>query len=171
MLFAQPARLMAFAVGLLMSQQIAFAQDPAMGPADFSTHHGPISTTLINPNSDGHQLGDIRVFGFAVTDDAGAETGRLDGTLITTAIDTPNPGDEIRVSELVFNFGDGDVIVVGGSGPYFAQAPTFDANAALVRPIKGTSGRFAGMIGWCESFHLEDGSWIHSFHFTGPGGG
>ena len=169
MTFAPATRLLILVGGLFIGHQAAFAQGNASAPADFSVYHPPVSTIRIN-ETDGHQLGDIRVFGFDVTDDAGAEIGRLDGTLITTAIDTPNNGDEVRVTELVFNFGDGDVIIVGGSGPYFAQAPTFDTNAALVRPIKGTSGRFTGMAGWCESFHLEDGSWIHTFHFVGPGG-
>ena len=146
--------------------QSAAAQEPPGTAADFTAYHPPVTTALINPQSDGHQIGDIRVFGFTVTDEDGAEIGRLDGTLITTAIDIPNPGDEVRVSELVFDFGGGDVIIVGGSGPYLAEAATFATDEALVRPIKGTSGRFAGLTGWCESFHLTDGSWRHVFHFV-----
>lgn len=160
-------RSLAFVVGLMLISP-ATAQDT--GAAGFTAYHPPVTTTLVDPQSDGHRVGDIRVFSFAVTDEAGTGIGRLDGTLVTTAIDTPNAGDEIRVSELVFNFGNGDVIIIGGSGPYSAQAATLDTDIALVRPIKGTSGRFAGMTGWCESFHLADGSWRHEFHFTNGAG-
>jgi hypothetical protein len=130
--------------------------------------HPPTSTTLTTKDSDGHQLGDLRVTSLPVSDTAGAPAGRLDALLITTAIDAPAAGDEIRVTELVFTLENGDVIIVGGAGVYPKQGATLKTGASLIRPIKGATGRFAGLTGWCESVHHEDGSWTHTFHFVTP---
>jgi quercetin dioxygenase-like cupin family protein len=129
--------------------------------------HGPVVTTLTTAGSDGHQLGDQRVVSLPLTDEAGAEAGRLDATLLTTGLDDPGPGDEIRISTLVFTLGDAaDQVVVTGSGLYPAAGSTIAIDSTIVRPIVGGSGRFAGVSGWAESEHLADDSWRHTLHLT-----
>ena len=152
-------------VALVAFCAVGFVLLPAKADEVFKVYHGATSTTLTTEGSDGHQLGDFRLVSLSVADVDGNAIGRMDATLLTTAIDTPAPGDEIRISELVFTLDSGDVVIIGGSGLYPKQAGTFKAGSSLVRPIKGTSGRFAGNTGWGESEHLEDGSWIHSFNF------
>src|SRR5947208_2843032 len=65
--------------------------------------HAATDTTLVTANSDGHKLGDTRVVSLPTRDASGA-AGRLDSILITTGIDTPGPGDEVRIGHLVFTF-------------------------------------------------------------------
>ena len=145
---------------------IAASVSLAQAADDLTLYHPSVTTKLTTQGSDGHQLGDLRVASIQVNDAGGKALGRLDVTLLTTAIDTPSPGDEVRISELVFTLDGGDVIIIGGSGLYPKQASTFKAGTSLVRPIKGTAGKLAGLTGWCESMHLEDGSCTHTFHFT-----
>ena len=131
----------------------------------FSVFHGPTTTVLANPDSNGHQLGDLRVVSLPTVYASGDPAGRLDATLITTGIDVPLPDDEIRISNLIFVFGRGvDQIVVNGSGFYPAAGGTIDLDSTLIRPVTGGSGRFAGMNGWAESRHFPDDTWEHTFH-------
>jgi quercetin dioxygenase-like cupin family protein len=134
-----------------------------------SVIHGPAVTTLTTTGSDGHQLGDLRVVSLPLSraTTARGEADRLDATLLTTGIDQPGPGDEIRISTLVFTLGDAaDQVVVTGSGVYPAAGSTIAIDSAIVRPIVGGSGRFAGASGWAESEHLVDDSWRHTLHIT-----
>lgn len=137
--------------------------------------HGPTVTTLTSADSDGHQVGDLRVVSLPLTGSGDSDAGRLDASLLTTGIDTPNPGDEIRISTLIFTVGDdpADQVVVTGTGIYPAAGSTLAIDTTVVRPISGGSGRFAGATGWAESEHLADDSWRHTLHFTavGPGRG
>ena len=141
------------------------------GPGDgehdvvFSVFHGPTTTVLANPDSNGHQLGDLRVVSLPTVFGSGDPAGRLDATLITTGIDVPLPDDEIRISSLIFVFGRGvDQIVVNGSGFYPAAGGTIDLDSTLIRPVTGGSGRFASMNGWAESRHFANDTWEHTFH-------
>jgi hypothetical protein len=130
--------------------------------------HGPVTITLANPTSDGHQLGDLRVTSLPLTDESGATVGRLDSTLTTVGIDSPKPGDEVRISTLIFSFGDGsDQIVVNGTALYPKSAPTIASNSSVIRPITGGSGAYSGVGGWADTEHLADGTWRHTLHFEG----
>ena len=129
--------------------------------------HGPVVTTLTTSGSDGHQLGDLRVLSLPLSSEGGEEgaAGRIDASLLTTGIDQPNPGDEIRISTLVFTLGNpADQVVVTGSGLYPAAGSTIAIDSTIVRPIVGGSGRFAGVTGWADSEHLADDSWRHTLH-------
>ena len=128
--------------------------------------HGPVAIVLTDEASDGHQVGDLRAASIATTDADGNPLGRLDATLTTTAVDVPAPGDEVRISTLVFSFGDDgtDQVVVGGSAVYPAQGPTLEVGAVTTRPIQGGSGRFSGVTGSAVSEHLADGSWRHTLN-------
>lgn len=128
--------------------------------------HPDVVTVLVTKNSDGHQLGDLRVVSTPVRDASAGIIGRMDAMLLTTGIDAPAKGDETRISELVFSLNDGGVLIIGGAGHYPAQGPTLSRGVALVRPIKGGSGKYAGARGWAESVHASDGNWSHTFHIV-----
>jgi hypothetical protein len=134
-----------------------------------SVFHGPVVSVLANPDSDGHQLGDLRVVSLPTENRRGKTVGRLDATLITVSVDVPAPNDETRISNLVFVFGLGtDQIVVNGTGFYPAAGGTIDLNSTLIRPVTGGSGRFAGATGWAETRHFPDDTWEHTFHLLIP---
>jgi hypothetical protein len=158
----------------LVAPAIAADVDPDPERAserDFSVYHGPVAITLANPDSDGHQVGDLRVTSTEISDEDGAALGRLEASLITTAIDTPAAGDEIRIGTLVFTFGDVEIgqIVVDGSAHYPADGPTIAVGDTTVRPVVGGSGRFAGASGEAITAHLEDGTWVHEFDLRRAG--
>ena len=148
------------------------------GPATvFTLTHGPVATLLVTAGSSGHQLGDLRVLpATPVMDASGAVVGRLDAQLLTTSIDYPTFGDEVRMSTLNFVFGLGtnnlsgsaDQILVSGSGYYPSTNSTIPVGDSLVRPITGGSGSHAGATGWAETVHLLDGTWRHTFHLLPP---
>jgi quercetin dioxygenase-like cupin family protein len=173
-----PARLAGAVVALLLVLALAPAavarQAPELG---ISVFHGPAPTTLVSPGSDGHQVGDLRVTSFPVTDEDGVVIGRLDASLLTTSVDVPEPGAETRISTLIFVFGEGtDQIAVSGSAYYPAGGQTIALGSIVTRPIVGGSGAWAGASGWVESERLDDDTWRHTFHLAravepGPVGG
>lgn len=160
----------------LVAPAIAADEDKGLerrASESFEVYHGPVTITLADPASDGHQLGDLRVTSVETTDSDGSVIGRLDASLTTTAIDTPTTGDEIRIGSLVFNFGDLDPsqLVVDGSAIYPADGPTIATGDSTVRPVTGGSGRFTGATGEAVSTHLEDGTWVHRFDLGRSGAG
>ena len=163
----------AFALVLLVGLSTLGRPERASGSDErdlvFSVFHGPVTSVLANPDSDGHQLGDLRVVSLPTEYGSGRSAGRLDATLITTSIDTPEPNDETRISNLIFVFGSGvDQIVVNGSGFYPGAGGTIDLDSTLIRPITGGSGVFAGTTGWAETRHFTDDTWQHTFHLQTP---
>jgi hypothetical protein len=132
----------------------------------FTLFHPEVVTTLVTKQSNGHQLGDIRVTSIPVSNSSGIIVGRMDAMLITTSVDQPAQGDETRISELVFTLNDGSALIIGGAGHYTAQGSTLNRGAKLVRPIKGGSGQFSGVRGSAESIHNESGGWSHVFQIT-----
>ena len=128
--------------------------------------HLDVVTVLVTKDSSGHQLGDVRVVSIPVRNGSAEVVGRLDAMLLTTGIDAPAKDDETRISELVFTLNDGGVLIIGGSGYYPAQGPTLSRGVALVRPIKGGSGTYAGARGWAESIRGADGNWTHTFNLV-----
>ncbi len=131
--------------------------------------HGPIIMVLVDSNSNGHQLGDLRVGSLLTTDEHGREAGRMDAMLVTTGIDVPNPDDEVRISNLIFMFGEGvDQIVINGSGFYPAAGGTINLNKTIIRPVTGGSGVYAGASGWVETEHFANDTWRHTFHLLVP---
>lgn len=135
----------------------------------FSVFHGPARTVLANPNSNGHQLGDLRVVSLPTEFASGRPAGRLDATLTTTGVDVPEPDDEIRISSLIFAFGAGvDQIVVNGSAVYPPAGPTLAFDTTTIRPVTGGSGKFSGTTGWAESRHFTNDTWQHTFHLLMP---
>ena len=164
-----PLRLTWLALALLLAVGTAIsvgADDRERdGTVRFSVFHDAVTTVLANPDSDGHQLGDLRVVSAPTHDKRGREVGRLDAMLVTAGVDSPNPDDEVRISNLIFVFGDGvDQIVVNGSGFYPASGGTIEIDSVLTRPVTGGSGIFAGANGWAETTHFPDDTWRHTFY-------
>ncbi|MFO1539579.1 MAG: cupin domain-containing protein [Chloroflexota bacterium] len=182
--FDLPRRMAALGVAvllLLVSLAPVAAQDGALWTTRvFAVTHAAVTTELVTPGSDGHQLGDIRVNVATPTYFAdGTPAGRYDAMLVTTTVDYPNVGDEVRMVQLNFIFGEAqadqfagsaDQLIVSGSGYYPAGGSTLRTGTSLVRTIAGGSGEFAGATGWAESDHLEDGTWRHVFHVLLPAG-
>jgi len=144
---------------------------------DFTVTHNSVVTELTTLGSDGHQLGDLRVLQETpIFDLQGNLIGRLDASLLTTTIDYPALGDEIRMSNLNFVFGLGNENLVGsanqivviGSGFYPTTDSTIALGDVLVRPIAGGSGRYRGARGMAITEHLPDDTWRHSFQFETP---
>lgn len=137
----------------------------AAEPRVITVYHATVAMTTIPVNRGGPaSLGDLRVANAILTDRSGLRIGELHGTLITTAIDTPGPGDEIRQSNLVFQVGrPQDQIVVGGESAYPASSSTIATATTIVRPILGGSGRYAGARGTARTDHFDDGTWRHVF--------
>lgn len=158
------------ALALVALTPAAFAHGRGAMEASFTVTHDAVQTTLTNPGSDGHQLGDLRVTSIPVAVEGTDQVGQLDSTLTTVGIDQPNPGDEVRISVLIFSFNDyADQIVVNGTAAYPKAGSTLAQGVVVSRPITGGTGAFAGATGWAESEHLEDGTWRHTFHLAGPG--
>jgi quercetin dioxygenase-like cupin family protein len=167
-----PLALLTLLMIVLTLPGVALAQGRTRGDriVTWTVTHGPISATLVTPGSDGHQVGDVRAFSFPVEVDRRRATGWLDATLTTTAVDAPGPGDEVRLSLLVFSFGEdrASQVSVEGSSVYPAAGATIGVGTSTVRPVTGGSGRFAGATGWAQSSHLGDGTWRHELHLLVP---
>jgi hypothetical protein len=87
----------------------------------------------------------------------------LSGTL-TTLSEGVDGGDELRISHLVFVFGDkANQIVVGGVSLYPPAGATLAPGQETVRPVVGGSGTFDGARGEVVSTNLGDQGWSHVF--------
>lgn len=182
------SRLAVACVGLLLIAFTLAATDASVGLAElpqghgsgqggayersFTVTHGPAVTQMVTAGSTGHQLGDLRVLpAMPIANPSGAIIGRLDAQLVTTSVDYPIVGDEVRMSVLNFVFGEGnanlagsaDQLQVSGSGYYPSSLSTIPVGQALVRPITGGSGVYAGASGWARTEHLPDNTWRHTF--------
>jgi hypothetical protein len=139
--------------------------------------HVAVKTLLTNPASGGHQLGDLRVLpATELYDEQGYTIGDLNAMLLTTSVDVPAAGDEVRMSRLDFILdrdpaspaAGPDQVIVSGSGYYPGDQSTIAVGKSLIRPIIGGSGAYAGATGWADTMHLEDGSWRHTLYIILP---
>lgn len=124
----------------------------------------PSQVTVLDTGVDGSTPGDERFFIIPATAPDG---GLMTGSLTVVAPQTPTAGQELRRSDLVFQFGAvEDQMVVGGVAVYEIADPTIGLGKVVTRPILGGSGRFKGATGWVETTHNEDGTWVHVFHYN-----
>ena len=124
----------------------------------------PTQVTVLDTGVDGSTPGDERFFIIPATSPAG---GLMTGSLTVVAPDMPEIGQEIRQSNLVFQFGAvDDQMVVGGVAIYEIADPTISLGKVVTRPILGGSGKYKGARGWVETTHNEDGTWVHVFRFN-----
>lgn len=148
-------------VGISLSnQQSTGLQEVVFTHAEMT----PDQITLVKAGPEENNLGDTRYYVVPATSPEG---GIFTGTLTVMALDTPAAGQQIRESNLVFQFGAiEDQIVVQGVASYDAASPALKPGDVVVRPITGGSGKFAGASGWVETTHNADGSWEHVFRYT-----
>jgi hypothetical protein len=125
-------------------------------------HPAVPAPTLLDLGDEGPSVGDIRIWHFDAVADDGGEV-RTDWTMVTTAVDTPEPGLETRMSKAVFTFGGGDFLVLEGVAPYPASGAVLAEETTTIRVIIGGTGRFDGAGGSVESTRLADGTWEHVF--------
>ena len=157
-------------VTLSVSAVALAALTPAAAHADdervIALAHGAITATVVPVEPGVASAGDLRTYYVALTRPGKARRiGHMSGSLLTTAVDKPRTGWELRTADLVFTVGrQRNQLVIGGIARYRQQAPTVAEKESVVRPVVGGSGRFAGAHGWCESIHLADNSWRHVFH-------
>ncbi len=84
--------------------------------------------------------------------------------LATANLDPPNLGDEARMSDLHFVFsagtghlsGSANQLIVSDSGYYPGNLSTVRMGNALIRPIAGSLGVYAGATGSATTEHLLD---------------
>lgn len=110
----------------------------------------------------GKTLGDLLFFEAPIVDDDG-NTGEVIGSLATA--DLPEPAGEPiedRLANLVFDFGD-DSLVVLGATEYPAEQSEMKASQPQVRAVVGGTGRFLGARGEVVTERQEDGTYVHTF--------
>ncbi len=130
---------------------------------EVTVFHGAPTATVDLVTDGAATPGDVRVFSAQLTDASGAAIGNLRGTLTTTEVAAS--GDEIRSAYLICSFAKPeDQLVIGGESSYPKDATTIAPGTAVIRPVIGGSGIYAGARGWAETFHNADGSWRHVFH-------
>lgn len=153
---------LAFAI---VGVSVASQSQPSLQEVTFThAEMTPDQITLVSAGPDENNLGDTRYYVVPATSPEG---GTFTGTLTVMALDTPEAGQQIRESNLVFQFGSiEDQMVVQGVATYDAASPALKPGDVVVRPIVGGTGRFAGATGWVETTHNADGSWDHVFRYT-----
>lgn len=134
--------------------------------------HAAIPAQYVDNGLPGPSAGDLRTYWIALTK-PGRDTpiGTMTGSLLTTVVDQPAPGMELRTANLVFSVATAahpertrNQIVLGGVAAYPQQAPTIPTDTVTIRPVLGGTGKYAGATGWCRSIHYANGSWKHQFH-------
>ena len=153
----------------LVGAGLNFAYTAAASGASYQTvefDHAEVvasDVTVLDSGIAGSTRGDQRFFHVPATSPDG---GLLTGSLTVVAPDKPKIGEELRRSDLVFQFGAvEDQMVVGGVAVYEIADPTLALGKVVIRPILGGSGAYAGAAGWVETTHNADGTWVHIFHY------
>lgn len=125
--------------------------------------HGPITSSLDPVTPGTASPGDLRLFYIDLTKPGKKKVvGFLTGSLLTTAIDKPEPGKEYRAADLVFTVGDSQ-LVLGGVAVYDQQAATVAKKSSVIRPVLGGTGKYAGAHGWAKSTRFTNNTWRHTF--------
>jgi len=153
----------------LVGTGLSFAFTAATSSSPYQTveftHSEVIASqvTVLDSGLDGSSPGDERFFVVPATSPEG---GLLTGSLTVVAPDKPLASQELRRSDLVFQFGAvEDQLVVGGVAVYEIEDPTLALGKVVIRPILGGSGVYAGATGWVDTTHYKDGTWVHVFHY------
>ncbi len=125
--------------------------------------HPPVpAPTLLAVEEGASSVGDVRLWNFdGTTVDGDAVT--MDWIMTTTAVGVPSDGLETRLTTGVFNFADGDQLLLEGVAYYPSTGSTLEVSASTVRAIIGGTGAYAGARGSVESIHLDDDTWEHIF--------
>lgn len=124
----------------------------------------PSMVTTVEASSSDAPIGVQRYFQIPATE---PENGMISGSLTVLAEDYPEVGQELRGSNLIFQFGSlADQLVVGGVAAYEIAEPALGLDVVTTRPIVGGTGTFAGAVGEVDTTHNSDGTWTHVFRYV-----
>jgi hypothetical protein len=110
--------------------------------------------------------GSLRVFDAAITTEDGL-TGNLLGMLITADFPQPANGEELeeRIGTLIFQFGDDQLVVTGGTIYPLVNAE-MQTGLTQVRAVTGGTGTYLGATGQVTTSRNDDGSYTHTFELV-----
>ena len=111
----------------------------------------------------GKSVGDLYIFGAAVTDSKG-RSGSLAGTLMVVDAVDPKTGKvwETRLGDLTFILG-GEQLLVKGASVYPRANREMEVNKPQVRAVVGGTGSFVGVDGDVSTVRNADGTYTHTF--------
>jgi hypothetical protein len=107
---------------------------------------------------------DVRAFVSPLTDESGAEVGRLDGMVVVTDVGKRG-GDsvEYRAGTIQFTLDEGNIVA---SGIYVAPVgEVVPASGGVERPIVGGTGKYVGANGVLTQTALEGGAYRNVLKF------
>lgn len=144
---------------------LALAGPAAADQKTVKVAHGAVTANLVPVTPGVSSPGDLRTYWIKLTKPGKTKkVGLLTGSLLTTAVDKPGKGKELRTANLVFSIGrPDDQLIVGGVAEYDQAAPTLNKRTEVVRPVIGGSGKYDGARGYCTSIHRKDNTWVHVF--------
>ena len=126
------------------------------------THPAVPAPTLLDHGAKGQSIGDVRLWHFKAKLSNGAEV-MTDWIMTTTSVSDEVSGMESRITSAVFSFNSGskDQIIIQGVASYPSLKATLVESSPTARAITGGTGKYAGVGGWVETTHLQDGTWQH----------
>ena len=126
------------------------------------THPAVPAPTLLDHGAKGQSIGDVRLWHFKAKTNTGAEV-MTDWIMTTTSVSDEVRGMESRITSAVFSFNSGskDQIIIQGVASYPSLKATLVESSPTARAITGGTGKYAGVGGWVETTHLQDGTWQH----------
>lgn len=152
---------------LLLGASVA-APGTGAGAAERTTfkvrQEAPVLVT-VDVGSEGSSHGDILAFEATITREDGT-AGILRGMLTTVDIPAGDDLIEDRVGQLVFDLGDGGMLIVAGSSVYSSGSVEMAAGNAQVRAVIGGTGDFIGARGQVTTVRAEDGHYDHMFELV-----
>jgi hypothetical protein len=156
------AILAAVSCGLALWASAAIADEPT----EFTVHQEIPTLSDIDIGNGGKSHGDMLAFEAAISTEDG-DQGVLSGILITVGL-PGGQGDvfEDRIGNLVFEFGDGDSIVVAGASDYAGDATEMNANHPQLRAVIGGTGKYLGARGQVATTRNDDGTYDHAFQLV-----
>jgi hypothetical protein len=140
----------------------------ASTPADFSLLQRPPHLEAVDQGAPGASTADIDVFDAQLTKD-GASFGRLYGEQTVeaeTASSAAHVAVETRMTDLIFDLPDGQIVVHGASA-YPRGNWHLHAGTPVVRAIVGGTKAYVGARGELTTTRNANGSYTQAFHFVG----
>lgn len=152
------------AMALAACSSVPRASDPASRPIETLVvqQKAPIFVD-VDIKAAGKSVGDLYIFGAAVTDSKG-RTGSLTGTLLVVDAVDPSTGKvwETRLGDLTFILG-GEQVLVKGASVYPRANREMEVNKPQVRAVVGGTGSFVGVDGEVSTVRNADGTYTHTF--------
>jgi hypothetical protein len=118
----------------------------------------------------GGSHGDVLAFDAEVTSSSGL-LGNLSGLVTTVSLPSPNEAPfKNRIVNMVFDFGEGNTVVVMGISSYpfnGSHISEFEVNVPQTRSIVGGTGNYSAAQGQVTTVRNTDSSYQHTLLFTG----